>query len=260
MHFLRFGSSIPGAYMTGGGGCCAAEIIQGFNQDPDTPASIEVVNGDGGYPCNGYFLGKTYQEIFEARLRIGTFSDDDLPNHAFLCILTQSQLYGETGKKWLKILKENGFEFIRSFDNSVYSGDTLASNVSTCDDPEWCEGYLETDSNPNYLFGLFRNIGNGKMSNPFQPPREWTELKGGTAEATAHLSLETQDTLREFQEEFHEKRWNEIGPVTFYTREQLEAEGIPIWLAGVRSQFPQERAEQRAAKQASTEQPKAAPF
>ena len=248
MEFLRFGSSIPGSYW----GCCAVDIIQNFSQGhPDDKASIEVVCGDGGQPIGNSFLGKTYREIFEARLRIGTFSDTDLPNHAFLCVLTGTQIGYGNGLAWLKVLKENGFEFIRAVDNSVYSGESLAG-----------EGYDDEDceSSINYLFGLFRNIGEGKISNPFQPPRAWRELEGGVQEVGWTLSPDQVTDLQESRDNLHLKRWNEIGPVKFYTKEELKDEGVPITLAGRRSEFPQELEATREQKQQAKGVAKPAPF
>jgi hypothetical protein len=129
VEFLRFGSSIPGSYW----GCCACCIIQNFTVEPDGPASIELVEGDGGTPL-GRFAGKTYHEVFRQRLRYGTFSAKDMPNHAFIAILSKTQLGSAIGKKWLAILKAEGFEFLRTVNNSVW-------NVE------------------NYIFILVRNVG-----------------------------------------------------------------------------------------------------
>lgn len=252
MEFLRFGSSIPGSYW----GCCAVDIIQNFGLAyPDDTASIELVCGDGGQPL-GTFLGKTYREIFESRLRIGTFSDTDMPNHAFLCVITQSQLYAGVGKAWLKVLKENGFEFIRAVDNSVYSGDDIV-------DEDYYDPY-EHESNINYLFGLFRNIGVGKIGNPFAPPSEWTNLEGGVREVFDQLSPDQLASLNSSREQAHLKRWNEIGPATFYTKEQLKSDGVPITYAGRRSEFPQEsealREQKIKDKESETQQKNTAPF
>jgi hypothetical protein len=119
MEFLRFGSQIPGIYH----GCCAVDIIQNFKVDPDAPASIQCVHGDSGVSLNA-FLGLTYHEIFLARLRCGTFSQKELPCRAFFASMTADQLKTENGKKWLAILRENGFEFIRAVHNSVYGDRT----------------------------------------------------------------------------------------------------------------------------------------
>ena len=252
MHFLRFGSSIPGPNGSAGWGCCAFDIVQGFSYGhPDDKASIEVVCGDGGQPIGNYFLGKTYREIFEARLRIGTFSDSELPNHAFLCVLAESQIGYGNGLAWLKVLKENGFEFIRAVDNSVYSGESLAG-----------EGYDDEDceSSINYLFGLFRNIGAGRISNPFFPPQEWLDMTDGVAEVCGYLSGKDMGKLQESRDNLHLKRWNEIGPVKFYTKERLKDEGVPITLAGRRSEFPQELEATREQKQQAKGVAKPAPF
>lgn len=227
MEFLRFGSSIPGSYW----GCCAVDIVQNFSGGhPDDKASIELVCGDGGQPL-GTFLGKTYREIFESRLRIGTFSDEDMPNHAFLCIMTEGQISSSNGSAWLKILKENGFEFIRAVDNSVYSGSGIV-------DEDYDEG--DHDSNINYIFGLFRNIGVGKIGNPFAPPPEWVSLEGGVREIFDKLSPDDMANLSYNREELHLKRWNEIAFAKLYSKEQLKADGVPITYAGRRSEFPQE--------------------
>ena len=255
MEFLRFGSSIPGSYW----GCCAVDIIQNFSAGhPDDKASIEVVCGDGGQPIGNYFLGKTNREIFEARLRIGTFSDSDLPNHAFLCVLTESQIGYGNGLAWLKVLKENGFEFIRAVDNSVYSGEGLAGTESYEEDD--CYDY-----SPNYLFGLFRNIGKGKIANPFQPPRAWTELEGGVQEVSDFIDFmdawaDAREKLQQSRDELHLKCWNEIGPVKFYTKQQLKEDGVPITMAGRRSEFPQEPEAIREQKQQAKGESKPAPF
>src|SRR6185369_2015183 len=143
MEVLRFGSTIPGGYW----GCCAADIIQNCKVDPDAPASISIVNGDGGEFMQK-FLGKTYREIFESRLRIGTFSTRDMPNHAFFVILEKAQISSGYGQKWLAILKEHGFEFIRAVNNSVWNKD-------------------------NYVFALFRNNGPNALADQFTPPPGW---------------------------------------------------------------------------------------
>lgn len=160
IEFLRFGSQIPGNYY----GCCAVDIIQGLSCDPDALSSIQVTDGDSGMPYTRdgkfVFLGPTNLDVFKQRLRIGTFYHRELQNHAFLAVITGDQLskhYDGTesnGLKWLKILKDHGFEFIRAVNNSVYS---------------WSRP-------PVYLFGLFRNIGKGAVPDPLKPPEAWTNL------------------------------------------------------------------------------------
>lgn len=247
MEFLRFGSSIPGGYW----GCCAMCIIQNFKYDPDEKASIQIVDGDGGLPIGDKFAGLTYREIFETRLRIGTFSSRDMPNHGFLAILTKWQVNSNLGKRWLKILRENGFEFIRTVDNSVYSGENLAS------DP------LNSQSNnENYLFGLFRNIGCGAVQNPLEPPKAWSDLDSvGCKQAVDFLTPSQKKKVQESQAKLHRKAWDKIGEPKFYTRAQVEEARVPVTLAGQRSKFPQELAKVREQREETKKEPsKAAPF
>jgi len=231
MEFLRFGSSIPGGYW----GCCACCIIQNFKVDPSDKASIELVDGDGGLTL-GKFAGPTWEDIFRQRIRIGTFSERDMPNHAFFAILTESQVCGGVGAKWLKILKEEGFEFIRSVDNSVYSG---AGTISA-------PGVGCTSSHPNYIFGLFRNIGTGAMKNPYEPPKAWTNLPSVVPElVTCYDEDNGAMPLQEINlanQKFQLERWKNNKPKPFMTRKQLEEQGVPVTLAGKRSRYPQQLA------------------
>jgi hypothetical protein len=226
MEFLRFGSSIPGNYW----GCCACDIIQNFKVDPDEKASIEVVNGDGNH-TTGKFVGKTWKEIFLARLRFGTFSTTDMPNHAFIAILTQWQIENTYGKKWLAILKENGFEFIRTVNNSVYTGTSLVEVPSS-----------DVTQHDNHIFMLIRNIGNGAIKDPFTPPKAWTDLPSVKLESWDELFDEqgSPTLLAESQFSADKAVWEKLGPPKFYTEAELEKEGIPIWYAGVRNKYPQE--------------------
>src|SRR3546814_14277747 len=75
----------------------------------------------------------------------------------------------EPGKSWLKILKEEGFEFLRTVDNSVYSGSSVIESAT--------DG-ANKSSHKTYLFGLFRNIGTGYVGNPYKAPTEWTKQLG----------------------------------------------------------------------------------
>lgn len=223
MEFLRFGSRIPGAYW----GCCAMDIIQDFKQDPEQEASIQMVSGDGGTPCNGrmIFAGPTYKDIFLARIRVGTFDVRDMPNHGFLAILTRDQIRGSIGRKWLAILKETGFEFIRTVSNSVYDGQGLGKPVAC-------------GNHPNYLFGLFRNVGSGGVLNPFLPPSEWTDLPQVVPEAWQALT-DTQELANE-QHSVHKKIWNKIGPAKFLSEEEVVAKGAPVILAGKITKYQQQ--------------------
>lgn len=229
MEFLRFGSSIPGEYW----GCCCADIIQNFKQMPDTKASIQLVSGDSGTDL-GRFLGPTLEDIFWSRLRIGTFSTRDMPNHAFFAIITDWQLKTKEGLAWLAILKKAGFEFLRSVSNSVGAGASLL------------EGEPTKGRAINYIFALFRNIGNGAVPDPFTPPKEWTDLPtvapeawnliGTGAAAIADYDLSTFDTVQfaKEQRESHTQIWNRTGPAKMLTEEEIISAGAPVVMAGQR--------------------------
>lgn len=164
MNAIRFG------WMNIGGntGCCAIDIMQGFTYDPDAKATSEVLMGDSGITTHKT-LGPTNKDIFLNRLRIGTFDSRDMPDRAFLVAMTDSQVGGTNGGKWLKVLKEEGFEFIRTINNSVYTGSGVPDDLSPSD-------HDGTFAHPVYLFGLFRNISNSRVADPFEPPRQWKEL------------------------------------------------------------------------------------
>jgi len=214
MEFLRFGSSIPGGYW----GCCAVCIIQNFKYDPAEKASIQIVSGDGGNPMmkdgGVAYAGPTYEDIFNTRLRIGTFSDTDMPNHVFLAVLTESQINGGIGKKWLEILKKNGFEFIRTTDNSVYTGPAIIKEPGkgTC------------SPHKNYIFGLFRNIGRGAVDDPFTPPKAWTDL------ADPYGGDMTVENVQKVQL----GHWDTLGAPKLFTEAEIRAAGAPVTLAGRR--------------------------
>lgn len=245
MEFLRFGSSIPGSYW----GCCAVCIIQDFKQSPNDKASIQLVGGDGGNPIirggEIAFAGPTWKDIFLQRLRYGTFSERDMPNHTFLAVLTSEQISSGYGREWLAILKEQGFEFIRSVDNSVYTGEKMMSPGEVFSEGEEDE-YWEDDegeegvsSHPNYIFGLFRNIGKGSITNPFLPPKAWTELPDVVPEPMGYLadySKELADEIRTAQLPLYEALPKDV----FYTEKQLEEMDVPIHYAGKRSRYPQQ--------------------
>jgi hypothetical protein len=234
VEFLRFGSSIPGGYW----GCCACCIIQNFKVDPDAKASIQLVSGDGGGPVGDKFAGPTYRDIFHQRLRSGTFDSRDMPNHAFIAILTDWQVKaGGVGSKWLKILKEAGFEFVRTVSNSVYDGQSLGGKSSG------------KGGHPNYIFMLVRNVGTGNVGDPFTPPKEWTDLPKVTPEAWEEIS----DPKRLAAEQYAVQKtvWDKIGPPKFLTEKQVVAAGAPVIYAGLRSEFPQETKASRDQKKAA---------
>lgn len=211
MEVLRFGSSIPGGYW----GCCAGDIIQNCKVDPNQAASISIVNGDGGEFMQK-FLGKTFHEIFNSRLRIGTFHTGDMANHFFLVVLEDYQISGGNGAKWLAILKAAGFEFIRTVDNSVWS------------------------PKKNHIFGLFRNIkAPHALKDQFTPPKAWTDLpSNGKRELWELLSKDEREGYTKDYAAVDQKVWDEVGPAKFYTEQELIDAGVPITLSAIRTPFP----------------------
>lgn len=236
MEFLRFGSNIPGAYW----GCCAVCIIQDFKQAPTDKAGVQIVSGDGGTPIGDRFIGDTWEDIFRKRLRIGTFSVADMPNHVFFAILTEWQINNSPGKDWLKILKEEGFEFVRTTDNSVYNGPTLRSKAPS-------------SPHKNYIFALYRNIGNGYVEDTFTPPKAWTDLPSVTNEAYTYTlaGMEAKKTTPKAVQEslagIQKEIWDRTGPVTFRSEAQLDEAGVPVHYAGIRPQTKGQLREQRKA-------------
>lgn len=237
MEFIRFGSSVPGEYW----GCCACDIIQNFNQHPNTPASIQLTSGDGNGAClkgrELAFAGPTLKDIFETRIRIGTFGLTDMPNHAFFAILEASQLSKRApGYEWLKILKANGFEFLRTVDNSVYTGDTLD------------DGNEKGVPHPNYIFALFRNIGRGRVDDPFTPPKQWSDLPSVVPEVWETIEEgcgqgakpELAALLTQKQKEIWKKGKTIIRPES-----DIIAAGAPVIMAGMRTERPPELKKKR---------------
>lgn len=152
-------------------GCCAIDLFQGFVNDPDAPATATPTHGDSGTPLTdrhgkALVFGPTNKDIFLAYLRTGTFSQAESPDRVFLAAITQSQCSGAIGKKWLALLKAEGFEFVRGTNNGSYG------SLEVPEDPEKATG----SAHVVYLFGLFRNISNNRMKNPLVPPQEWLDL------------------------------------------------------------------------------------
>lgn len=225
VEFLRFGSSIPGGYW----GCCAGDIIQAFKSMPNEPSSCQSVNGDSGYPQQNekgedLFFGMTNEELFRSRLRVGTFGTGDMENHFFFIVLTDSQCSGSIGKAWLPILKECGFEYVRSVNNSVW-------NVN------------------NHIFMLVRNCGRNARKDFFTPPKAWTDLPSNGKKELWELIGDPEALTAEYAA-VDKAIWNKLGPAKFYTREEVVAAGAPVILAGLRSDYPQEEENNRKAWQA----------
>lgn len=112
-------------------GCCAMDVIQGFNNDPDKIRPQQpFYEGDSWSPlfyegtdkqlCVGG-EGITNEQAFLAYITHGSFTNEPAADHGFIAVLTDSQVQGETGKKWLRILKREGFKWVGAVSNSVYS-------------------------------------------------------------------------------------------------------------------------------------------
>lgn len=250
MEFLRFGSKIPGIYW----GCCAVCIIQNFKFDPDEKYSMQLVSGDSGHALtfpHGHknagkqqYVGPTYRDIFKARIRIGTHTNRDMPNHTFLAVLTESQVSGGVGAKWLQILKEEGFEFLRCTDNSVYTGADIDGGKTP---------------HRNYIFGLFRNISGARVPDPFTPPKAWTDLEGGMPGVLDVASARKLASLAKEQTEFQRERWK-AGETVFMTEEELLEAGAPIMKAGVCTTPPSNITEEVKRRLAGKSETAASPF
>jgi len=223
------------------------------------------VSGDGANPVMNnkgetLFAGPTYKDIFLQRLRYGTFDNRDMPNHGFLVVLTEHQIKSGYGNKWLAILKEQGFEFIRAVDNSVYSGkSTFDEEREPEDDDE--EDISETSGgsiNKNYLFGLFRNVGYSYVDNPFRPPNEWIDLPDVVPELY-DLICNVSREMSEEQRQAQLPLFKALPKGKFYTEKELDELKVPVTLAGKRSPHPQELREYRK-DNVSTNKAKPAPF
>lgn len=238
MEFTRFGSTIPGSYW----GCCACCVIQNFKVDPDAKASIELVSGDGGGSL-GKYAGPTYRDIFWQRIRFGTFDTRDMPNHAFIAILTANQVSSGVGLKWLAILKEAGFEFVRSVSNSVYQGQSLSDKPS--------------DGSLNHIFMLVRNIGSGAASDPFTPPKAWTDLPKVVPEAWELADAKARKAFGNEQRAKQRILWDAqkaLAKPLLSEKEALEKSGPDkTYLAGLRIPYgkQQTRKERDAAREAA---------
>ncbi len=159
---LRFGARRGGE----GIGCCAVDVFQGFNNDPDNvPPPIPFFDGDswspishdkGGQLCVGG-SGITNEQVFLSYLTHGSFTNEPAPDHGFIAVLTHSQCSSEIGNKWLKILKREGFKWSGCVSNSVYS-----------------------EYHPNHVFMLLRNtheyMGANEIEKLKNPPKGWESL------------------------------------------------------------------------------------
>lgn len=159
-------------------GCCAVDLLQGFNNDPDEEAYVGLTYGDSGDKIirdkGQAFLGPTNRDIFLGYLRMGTFDTKELPDRVFLAAITKRQTEDPVGRKWLELMKENGFEFLTVVNNSVYGSTRVV-------DGKPGENHYP---HPVYLFILRRNISTNQIVRD-GPPEFW----GTLPEAKSHLQI-----------------------------------------------------------------------
>ena len=159
---LRFGARRGGE----GIGCCAVDVMQGFNNDPDAKCPQQpffdgdswfpVEHDDGGQLCVG---GDdiTNEQVFLSYLTHGSFTPEPAADHGFIIILSGDQIHSSVGQKWMKILKREGFEWVGCVSNSVYA-----------------------ECHPNHIFMLLRNTHNYMEDEEIEslqhPPEFWSAL------------------------------------------------------------------------------------
>ncbi len=160
---LRLGARRGGE----GIGCCAMDIIQGFDNSPEGLRPQQpFYNGDCWTPemypgtddqlCVGGG-DVTNEQAFLAYLAHGSFSPEPYADHGFIAVLTGDQCKSSNGKKWLAILKREGFEWVGATSNSVYG-----------------------EYHPNHVFMLLRSthteMGENEIELLKKPPKAWEEL------------------------------------------------------------------------------------
>lgn len=178
MECIRLGARTGGRNI----GCCAVDVFQGFDTDPNAliPETVkqQMFQGDRGEPLlkDGHtvFLGPTYRDAFLQRLVYSTFDLRPLPDHIFIACMADRQVTGHFGKQWLALLKEHGFEYVRTVSNSVYTHSSVPPNS---DDPSV---YQHQYPHPLHMFMLVRNISASRVPNTFAPPESWQALANPT--------------------------------------------------------------------------------
>lgn len=177
---LRFGARRGGS----GIGCCAVDVIQGFSNDPDAECPpIPVFDGDSYSPIMDYngkqrHLTGTNEDVFLSYLTHGSFTLDHAPDHAFIAVLTHEQCESHAGIKWLKILHREGFKYIDTVSNSVYS-----------------------EYHPNHIFMLVRNTNEYMEEQEIEslgPPTAWREIEKGCPKTRKEIESRYYDLCCEY--------------------------------------------------------------
>jgi len=160
---LRFGARRGGS----GIGCCAVDVFQGFSNSPSAHCPpIPFFNGDSWCPEMHYnekgelsqlYLTGTNEEVFLSYLTHGSFTKHSVDDHAFIAILTEEQCAEKEGRAWLRILKREGFKYVDTVNNGVYS-----------------------EFHPNHIFMLVRNTHENLSETELEtlgPPEYWLSLE-----------------------------------------------------------------------------------
>ena len=187
MEFIRYGARTGGRRI----GCCAIDLLQGFDVDPDSEMLCPAKYGDTGDPIleNGMqaYFGPTALDIFKQRLKVGTFDRSPMPSRMFIAAIAGKQLHATNTRKWLRILKEHGFRWMTSADNSVYGEGSIV-----------------------HVFVLIRDISN--RTTPFAPDA-WTEIDAEPIEWNEETWCKYEDEVRTFCNPTEEqiKNYEQIG-------------------------------------------------
>lgn len=160
---LRLGARRGGE----GIGCCAIDVIQGFNNSPDALCPQQpFFNGDDWSP--EFYPGSddqlcvgggtvTNEQAFLSHITHGSFTPHPEADHGFIAVLTHDQVTSGRGKQWLAILKREGFKWVGCSSNSVYS-----------------------EKHPNHVFMLLRKthkyMEEEEIEELNRPPSIWEEL------------------------------------------------------------------------------------
>jgi hypothetical protein len=136
--------------------CCGADVLYGFGVGP----GVKDPNGISGYKSDGMnYLrdaeGKQIPITFADKFRADFEKQQRAyPSRAYVAIVNTQQ-YEAHNQAWPKLMKEMGFEFVRSWYNSVHAG-----------------------NGPLYMFVLCTD-GKGRSEVFTQPPKGWEDLPGG---------------------------------------------------------------------------------
>lgn len=165
-------------------GCCAVDLIQGFNNPPsqigrETPFYDGDTQSPANYGGGQLHICGTNEQMLLAYLTHGTFSAEPQSDHAFIAVMSQEQVDSQIGKEWLKILYREGFDYIATVNNSVYE-----------------------EYHPVHIFMMIRTAGGYLDGEELCAPPEWEKLK----EQKRETPEERFSTLLGIYQQAHEER------------------------------------------------------